>query len=134
VAIAERCPGDDLFAAVEGGGPALLRVDIAQVIYLTGQESGVLDAEDYLAASPDPFLDLAERMLRHINEHHRGQLVRAVGKLPGEPQDEVWLWELDRYGVTVRAGADGLIRLPWPAPAATPAALEHAVACLLCSC
>ncbi|OPG07796.1 DUF2470 domain-containing protein [Microbispora sp. GKU 823] len=131
VAIAEACPDEDLFAAVEGGGPALLRVDVCHVIYLSGQESGVLDAESYLASAPDPLLPLAERMVRHVNESHAGQLREAAERLTGEPAQEVWLWELDRYGATLRPGPGHLVRVPWPAPVATPAALERALACLL---
>ncbi|MCC5581895.1 DUF2470 domain-containing protein [Microtetraspora sp. AC03309] len=146
VAIAERCPDSDLFAAVDaaeghlrpsssGGGPTprLLRVDVAQVVYLTGQESGVLDAENYLDASPDPFLDAAERIVLHVNAWHRGQLALAIGHLLGEPAgSDVWLWELDRYGATVWSGPDRLIRLPWPSPATSAAELEHALSCVMC--
>ncbi|MEU8274265.1 DUF2470 domain-containing protein [Microbispora bryophytorum] len=132
VAIAEACPDEDLLAAVEGGGPALLRVDLCHVIYMTGQESGVLGAESYLASAPDPLLPLAERMVRHVNETHSRQLREAAERLTGEPaQEEVWLWELDRYGATLRPGPGHLVRVPWPTPVVTPAALEHAVACLM---
>ncbi|GAB1817925.1 DUF2470 domain-containing protein [Herbidospora sp. RD11066] len=135
VAIAERCPDEDLFAAIENDvrAPKLLRIDVADVVYLTGTESGVLDSDDYLDAAPDPFLDQAERMLHHVNSSHRAQLVAAVEKLMGEPAPDAWLWELDRYGATVRAGRDRLVRLPWPTPAETPQALEHALACLVCA-
>lgn len=135
VAIAERCPDEDLFTAVEGasaGGPArLLRVDVCHVVYLTGQESGVLDADAYLASAPDPLLPLAERMLRHVNESHSGQVRDAVERLTGEPAPEAWLWELDRYGATLRPGPGHLVRVPWQAPATTAEALERAVACLI---
>src|SRR6478735_3642444 len=68
VAIAERCPDEALFDALErADGPRLLRVDVGQVIYLTGPESGVLDAEEYLDADPDPLMSEAERMLHHVN-------------------------------------------------------------------
>ncbi|WP_062348836.1 DUF2470 domain-containing protein [Herbidospora yilanensis] len=135
VAIAERCPDEDLFAVIENTGraPRLLRVDVADVVYLTGTESGILDSDDYLDAEPDPFLDLAERMLHHVNSAHRAQLVTAVEHLLGEPAPDAWLWELDRYGATVRAGCDRLVRMPWPSPAQTPEALEHALACLVCA-
>lgn len=132
VAIAERCPDEDLFTALEGGAPKLLRVDVAQVIYLAGQESGTLDAEDYLDAVPDPLLDVAERMLRHVNESHPAQLRHTIGRLLNEPAPDAWLWELDRFGATVKSGVDRLIRLPWPSPAATGEELERALACLMC--
>ncbi len=56
IAIAERCPDEDLFAAIENTRPRAeaLRVDVADVVYLTGTESGVLDSDDYLDAEPDP--------------------------------------------------------------------------------
>ncbi|WP_248959159.1 DUF2470 domain-containing protein [Sphaerisporangium perillae] len=136
VAVAGRCPDEALFAAVEGSltGPRLFRVDVGYVIYLAGQESGMLDAEEYLAAGPDPVLDTAERMLRHVNEAHREQLCRAVRSLLGEPVREPWLWELDRYGATVRSGIEepALIRIPWPSPVDGPHALERALNHLLC--
>ncbi|MEV7802471.1 DUF2470 domain-containing protein [Microbispora sp. NPDC088329] len=131
VAIAEACPDEGLFAAVEGCGPALLRVDVCHVIYLTGQESGILDAESYLASAPDPLLPLAERMVRHVNESHLQQLRETAERLTGEPAQEVWLWELDRYGATLRPGPGHLVRVSWPSPVATPAALERALTCLM---
>ncbi|GAA2868443.1 hypothetical protein GCM10010517_28230 [Streptosporangium fragile] len=135
VAIAERCPDEALFEALEGtAGPRLLRVDIGQVIYITGAESGILDAEEYLGATPDPLMGEAERMLHHVNNAHRRQLETALGSLLTAPVPEAWLWELDRFGATVRCGADDptLIRLPWPAPIGDAKSLEHAVRCLLC--
>ncbi|GIH27572.1 hypothetical protein Aph01nite_58820 [Acrocarpospora phusangensis] len=133
IAIAERCPDEDLFAALESRGPRLIRVDVAQVVYLTGQESGVLDAEEYLAATPHPLLDAAERMLHHVNSAHRAQLVLAVAKLLGGPAPHAWLWELDRFGATVRTAPDHLIRLPWPDPVTSATELEQALACLVCA-
>jgi hypothetical protein len=73
VAIAERCPDEALFEALEPlkttAGPRLLRVDVGRVIYLTGPESGVLDAEEYLDATPD----------------HRCPVPRARRTLPALP-------------------------------------------------
>lgn len=135
VAIAERCPDEALFDALEGtGGPRLLRVDVGQVVYLTGPESGVLDAEEYLQAGPDPLMGEAERMLRHVNGTHRQQLESTLHSLLAAPVREVWLWELDRFGATVRSGIERptLIRLPWPAPATDAESLERALRCLLC--
>ncbi|GII27870.1 DUF2470 domain-containing protein [Planotetraspora mira] len=138
IAIAESCPDEDLFAALEGGAPRLVRVDVAHVVYLTGQESGLLDADEYLDARPDPFVHAAERMIGHINAAHREQLSLALGLLMGEPATGAWLWELDRYGATIKSdgsaegpGEDRFIRLPWPIPAASPQALEYALRCLL---
>ncbi|MGV9600861.1 DUF2470 domain-containing protein [Streptosporangium sandarakinum] len=147
VAIAGHCPDEALFdvledlAAPAGGGrpegtgaPRLLRVDVGQVVYLTGGESGVVDAEDYLRAVPDPLSESAERMLAHVNDAHRQQLTDTLCSLLGAPVREVWLWELDRYGATVRHGADrpALVRLPWSTPVACARSLEHAVHGLLC--
>ncbi|GAA3068471.1 DUF2470 domain-containing protein [Streptosporangium carneum] len=134
VAIAERCPDEALFEALEGGAPRLLRVDVGQVIYLTGPESGVLDGEEYLEARPDPLLEVAERMLDHVNGTHRHQLESALVSLLDGPVPDVWLWELDRFGATVRSGVDEptLIRLPWPAPITDAGSLERALRCLLC--
>lgn len=135
VAIAERCPDEALFEVLEGtDGPRLLRVDIGRVIYLTGPDSGVLDAEEYLDAAPDPLMGEAERMIQHVNGAHRGQLETALGSLLAESVPEPWLWELDRFGATVRCGVDDptLIRLPWPSPITSAESLEHALHCLLC--
>jgi hypothetical protein len=137
VAVAGQCPDEALFAAVEGdpAGPRLFRVDVGYVIYLTGQESGMLDAEEYLGAGPDPFLDAAERMLRHVNESHRERLCQVAAGLLGEPAGDVWLWELDRYGATLRSGIQdpALIRIPWPSPVEGAEALERALSCLMCA-
>ncbi|MEV4091845.1 DUF2470 domain-containing protein [Streptosporangium saharense] len=134
IAIAERCPDEALFEALEGKGPRLLRIDVGQVIYLTGPESGVLDGEEYLGARPDPLMDVAERMLDHVNGTHRDQLETALVSLLDGPVPDVWLWELDRFGATVRSGIDEptLIRLPWPAPVSDAGSLERALRCLLC--
>ncbi|MFC4058877.1 DUF2470 domain-containing protein [Planomonospora corallina] len=135
VAIADRCPDEALFEVLEGtAGPRLLRVDVGQVIYLTGPESGVLDAEEYLGAAPDPLAGVAERMVHHVNSAHRDRLTAALGALLAAPADDVWLWELDRFGATVRSGLEdpALIRLPWPSPAGDAESLERALHCLLC--
>ncbi|MDF5753893.1 DUF2470 domain-containing protein [Spongiactinospora sp. TRM90649] len=136
VAIAEHCPDEALFEAVEtpGSGSVLTRVDVAQVIYLAGMESGVLDAEDYLAAAPDPCHESAERMISHVNGYHRDQLTHAVRRLAGSlAAPDVWLWELDRYGATIRVGVDDpeLLRVPWSRPAADGEELENALHCLI---
>jgi hypothetical protein len=137
VAVAANDPDEGLFEALEEygrpGAPRLLRLDVGQVVYLTGQESGVLDADEYLDARPDPLAETAERVLAHVNACHRDQLAGGVSRQLGEPAGDVWLWELDSFGATVRA--DGaLIRFPWPAPAHDGLGLESALNGLLCAC
>jgi len=138
IAISERCPDEDLFVALERVGdydaPRLLRAEVGFVIYLTGQESGMLDADEYDGAEPDPLLPVAEAMLAHINGLHRPRLGAAARRLlGGVPVSDVWLWELDRFGATLRAETDGptLIRVPWSTPAATREELEWATKRLL---
>ncbi len=137
VAVAAHDADEALFDALERYGlpdaPRLLRLDVAQVIYLTGQESGVLDADEYLDAGPDPLAEAAERVLAHVNAAHRAQLANGVSKQLGRRVGEVWLWELDRFGATVRAD-EALIRFPWPAPAHSDFGLERALNGLLCAC
>ncbi|MEV0595856.1 DUF2470 domain-containing protein [Nonomuraea cavernae] len=137
VSVSSHCPDEALFDALERygepGAPRLLRLDVGQVVYLTGQESGVLDADDYLDAVPDPLAETAERVLAHINDAHRPQLSGGVTRHLGEDAGEVWLWELDRYGATVRTD-DSLIRFPWPSPVHTGLCLETALRGLLCAC
>jgi hypothetical protein len=137
VAVAAHTADESLFEALERFGertaPRLLRVDVGQVVYLTGQESGLLDADDYLGSAPDPLTDVAERVLAHINASHRAQLAAGVSKQLGEAAGEVWLWELDRFGATVRVD-ESLVRFPWPRPAHSGLCLETALRGLLCSC
>ncbi|MFI6901852.1 DUF2470 domain-containing protein [Nonomuraea sp. NPDC050394] len=137
VAVAAACADEDLFEAIERygepGAPQLMRMDVAQVVYLTGQDSGVLDADEYLEAEPDPLAETAERVLAHLNESHRAQLQGAVAAHLGTPVGEAWLWELDRYGATVRVD-DTLVRFPWPVPAQTGTCLETALRGLICAC
>ncbi|MGW0804477.1 DUF2470 domain-containing protein [Nonomuraea sp. NPDC002799] len=137
VAVAAHCPDESLFAALERfgepGAPRLLRMDVAQVVYLTGQESGLLDADDYLEAVPDPLTETAERVLAHVNASHRAQLAAGVAKQLGEQPGDVWLWELDRFGATVRVD-ESLVRFPWPTPARSDLSLETALRGLLCTC
>ncbi|GAA2294471.1 hypothetical protein GCM10010149_48060 [Nonomuraea roseoviolacea subsp. roseoviolacea] len=187
VAVAARSADEALFTALERYGepsaPRLLRLDVAQVVYLTGHESGVLDAGEYLDAVADPLAETAERVLAHVNEAHRAQLANGVAALLGEPAlagegprggalhddrpggggaggfdardpraggpgagdcggagrsegswcGDVWLWELDRYGATVRV-EESLVRFPWPETVATGQDLEAALRGLLCTC
>jgi len=137
VAVAAHTADETLFEALERygepGAPQLLRLDIGQVVYLTGHDSGVLDADDYLDAAPDPLAPTAERVLAHVNESHRAQLAGGVSKQLGERIGDVWLWELDRFGATVRVD-DQLVRFPWPTPANTALCLETALRGLLCGC
>jgi hypothetical protein len=140
VAIAAHSPDEGLFEALEQYGadsaPRLLRVDVGQVVYLTGQESGVLDAEDYLEAAPDPLAEVAEQVLAHVNGSHRTQLAGGVARLLGLPAEDAWLWELDRFGATVRVGVEdpALVRFPWPSPVGTGQSLEESLRSLLCIC
>ncbi|WP_327085095.1 DUF2470 domain-containing protein [Nonomuraea sp. NBC_01738] len=137
VAVAGRCPDEGLFEALERPGdpdaPRLLRMDVGQVVYLTGQDSGLLDADDYLDASPDPLAEEAERVLAHMNDSHRAQLAGAVRAHLGLPGGDVWLWELDRYGATVRVD-ESLVRFPWQVPAHSGVCLETALRALICAC
>ncbi|AQZ70667.1 DUF2470 domain-containing protein [[Actinomadura] parvosata subsp. kistnae] len=137
VAVAAHLADESLFDALERFGhphaPRLLRLDVGQVVYLTGQESGVLDADDYLGAAPDPLTETAERVLAHVNSSHRAQLAAGVARQLGEPAGDVWLWELDRYGATVRVD-ESLVRFPWPTPARSELCLETALRGLLCTC
>ncbi|MEV4168369.1 MULTISPECIES: DUF2470 domain-containing protein [unclassified Nonomuraea] len=137
VAVAAHTADESLFDALERFGqrdaPRLLRLDVGQVVYLTGQESGLLDADDYLGAAPDPLTETAERVLAHVNASHRPQLTAGVTRQLGEPAGEVWLWELDRFGATVRVD-ESLVRFQWPTPAGTDLCLETALRGLLCSC
>ncbi|TDD09039.1 DUF2470 domain-containing protein [Nonomuraea diastatica] len=137
VAVATHCPDESLFKALERFGqpdaPRLLRLDVGQVVYLTGQESGMLDADDYLGAAPDPLAETAEQVLAHVNASHRPQLTAGVSKQLGEQAGEVWLWELDRFGATVRVD-ESLVRFPWPRPARSGLCLETALRGLLCTC
>ncbi|MFC4120335.1 DUF2470 domain-containing protein [Nonomuraea zeae] len=137
VAVAAHSADESLFDALERFGqrdaPRLLRLDVGQVVYLTGQESGLLDADDYLNACPDPLGETAERVLAHVNASHRPQLTAGVSRQLGEQVGEVWLWELDRFGATVRVD-ESLIRFPWPIPAHSDLCLETAMRGLLCAC
>ncbi|MFD1934455.1 DUF2470 domain-containing protein [Nonomuraea mangrovi] len=140
VAISAHSADEGLFEALERYGspeaPRLLRLDVGQVVYLTGEESGTLDADEYLDASPDPLAEVAEQVLAHVNGSHRPQLAAGVGRLLGLPAESAWLWELDRYGATVRLGDDdpALVRFPWPVPAGTGLCLETALRAILCTC
>ncbi|PZG13614.1 DUF2470 domain-containing protein [Nonomuraea aridisoli] len=137
VTVAAHCPDEGLFEALERYGradaPRLLRMDVGQVVYLTGQESGMLDADEYLGAAPDPLTEVAERVLAHVNESHRVQLAAGVVRQLGEPAGEVWLWELDRLGATVRVD-ESLVRFPWPSAARSALCLETSLRSLLCTC
>ncbi|MFI6480821.1 DUF2470 domain-containing protein [Nonomuraea sp. NPDC050663] len=137
VAVAAQCADEGLFEAIERYGapdaPRLLRLDVGQVVYLTGDDSGILDADEYLDATPDPLAETAERVIAHINGSHRTQLSLGMARLLGRPAGQVWLWELDRHGATVRVDAT-LVRVAWDRPAQSGRCLETALRGLLCAC
>jgi Protein of unknown function (DUF2470) len=130
--------------AVDNPSPALLRVgadhtllrlevDSVVVADATGAESVGLAA--LLAAAPDPFCDMENCWLRHIEADHHDVVARLAAKLPGAlRRGRVRPLGLDRYGVRLRVeGEDGDhdVRLPFARPVDDVHGLSQAIRVLM---
>jgi putative heme iron utilization protein len=90
---------------------------------------------DYMAAEPDPLVDVSESILRHMNEDHAGALLaylRGRGREStdgGAPPDEATLVAVDRLGFKVRLRTGERvhgIRVAFPREVATAAQCREA--------
>lgn len=136
VAIAEKCPDERLFTALEHPGepdaPVIAELDLATVDFEAVDACGAVDADEYLAAGVDPLAGVAEGIIEHINGGHPDLIAPCLAGMLAKPIHAAWLWELDSAGIAFltelpdRVGA-AVVTFPWPQPIRDPAVLELAI-------
>ncbi|WP_189169490.1 DUF2470 domain-containing protein [Pilimelia anulata] len=128
IEFAEANPVPALFDV--GAGAALYRIDIEEIRLHAPGEHHLIDADDYIAADPDPLhvverdilLDLADHHSPEMEGYFRAMLAAAGIGCPQPPRAV----RLDRYGFVVHVGGpDPTIRLEFPVPVRDEQDLAH---------
>lgn len=85
---------------LEDGDWTVLALEVAQVEIDDVWGSATLEAEEYAAAAPDPFVAIEAGVLTHLDSTHREEMAAL---LPDSvPSGPVRPLALDRYGIWVR--------------------------------
>ena len=83
---------------------AFFRLEITNVYFVGGfGVMGWVQAEDYVAAAPDPLASSAAGILEHMNADHADALVAMTRHFGGLPAEEALMVACDRLGFVVRA-------------------------------
>lgn len=83
---------------------AFYRMEVADLYYVAGFGAmGWVAAADYLAASPDPLVDVEAAIVGHMNADHADALVAYCRHYAGVAADAATLTSVDRMGFRVRA-------------------------------
>jgi putative heme iron utilization protein len=101
---------------IDFGDFSFFRMNVAEVYYIGGFGAmGWVIAPDYASAQVDPLADQAADVLEHMNRDHADLLVK-LARAAGEECDRAVMTGVDRYGMTVRVGAEGgyRTRIPFP--------------------
>lgn len=130
--------------AASNPDPALLDVGHEDTLILLSAESIVLadgtgaslvDRSQVLIAQPDPFSQVEQAWIEHLERHHRDMLERLRLHLPrGMRRGEIRLVGLDRYGLLVNTETqEGNLdhRIPFLVPVADEAGLCRALKSLM---
>ncbi|SEH57256.1 Protein of unknown function [Mycolicibacterium rutilum] len=121
--------------ADDGGGFALLRLEIDSVVVAdsTGAES--VGVSTLLGARPDPFCAMESGWLQHMESAHREVVERLASRLPVSlRRGRVRPLGLDRYGVQLRVETDEGdhdVRLPFTKPVDDITGLSQAIRVLM---
>jgi hypothetical protein len=82
---------------------AYYRLEVSEVYYIGGfGVMGWVSAEDYRSASPDPLLQVAAGIIRHMNTDHAEALRLIARHFAGEDADEAAMTAVDRLGFHLR--------------------------------
>ncbi len=94
---------------------------------------GWVSPSDYRSAQPDPLADSAEAILQHMNEDHADALLLLVSSR-GLEAEAAAMVSVDRLGfnakVKTKDGYRGM-RIPFPAPVATPEETRKALVAMV---
>jgi hypothetical protein len=137
VAFAEVTPVGDLLDV--GRGTSLLRMDLAEVALGEGGAVAELTPEAFLAADPDPLVEVEAAVLQHMDAEHRAELALLRSRLPASllgESDVVRPLGLDRCGFRLRIEqprGHQDVRVPFAAPISDAEQLAPAVHGLLCA-
>jgi putative heme iron utilization protein len=83
---------------------AFYRMEVSDLYYVAGFGAmGWVAAADYLAASPDPLVDVEAAIVEHMNADHADALVTYCRHYAGVAADAATLTGVDRMGFRVRA-------------------------------
>ncbi|MGY1858256.1 DUF2470 domain-containing protein [Modestobacter sp. SYSU DS0290] len=138
LAFAEVVPAAALLDV--GAGATLLALELAEVVL--GESGAVLeiDPEDFLAAEPDPLVEVEEHALHHLDVAHPEELAMLRSRIP-----VTWLGRgdvvrplgLDRWGFRLRIersrGCCRDVRIPFAQPVSSAEDLAAAVHRLMCA-
>lgn len=93
--------------------------EIKEVGFVGGfARAGGVTVEEYMAASPDPLMQFADPVMKHMNDDHVDELKDYVTYLVGVEGvvDSVAMKRLDKYGFDVRVSRgteSGILRIPF---------------------
>jgi len=110
--------------------------DIKEVSFVGGfARAGGVTVEEYQAAQPDPLLNFAAPVMKHMNDDHTDALKDYVQYLVGiEGEiDRIEMKRLDKYGFDVRVtkGDDsGVLRIPFAQAVTERKAVKEAIVAL----
>ncbi len=137
VAFADVAPVGDLLDV--GRGATLLRMDLAEVALGEGGAVAELTPEAFLAADPDPLVEVEAAVLQHMDAEHRAELALLRSRIPAAllgASDVVRPLGLDRCGLRLRIEqprGHRDVRVPFAAPISDAEQLATAVHRLLCA-
>ncbi len=82
------------------------RMEIRDIYFVGGFGAmGWVTATDYLGAQIDPLADVSKGIITHMNEDHRGALIKLAGKFTGIEAEDASMTSVDRLGFNVRLRA-----------------------------
>ncbi|SEO84798.1 DUF2470 domain-containing protein [Trujillonella endophytica] len=128
-------PAGDLLDV--GGATTLLRLDLAEIVLREGERCTEVGPADYVAARPDPLLEVETRMLTHVDRCHPEVLEGLARLLPADTvgaDDVVRPLALDRFGYRLRIerpGGHTDARVAFPRPLTCAGQLHAATQHLL---
>ncbi len=97
---------------------AFHRLDVVDVYYVAGFGAmGWVNADEYLAATPDPLADASDGILEHMNADHADALKLYCEVFAKQPAESATMTAVDRLGFRVRARTpEGLrgLRIAFP--------------------
>jgi len=110
--------------------------DVKEVSFVGGfARAGGVTVEEYMAAEPDPLLEFANPVMKHMNDDHTDALKDYVQYIVGVEGaiDRIEMKRLDKFGFDVRVtkGDDsGVLRIPFMEPVTARKGVKEAIVSL----